>query len=96
MTDEQVAILGRALGHPTRVRIIRELRFRVEASPSELARLHEEARANVNHHLGELSKAGVVGVVYETTHHGATQGVYTLKGPNVRAVLAALDGLSAG
>jgi DNA-binding transcriptional ArsR family regulator len=63
MSDELVSLIAdrfRAIGEPTRIRILDRLR-RGEASVHELAHGVGTSQQNVSKHLGLLSRAGIVG-----------------------------------
>jgi DNA-binding transcriptional ArsR family regulator len=71
--DERIVRLGKALGDPARVRIVRRL-GRGEASLSELAEVAGVAKSTAHHHLAALRAAGLV------TLRGNARGYwYTLR-----------------
>jgi DNA-binding transcriptional ArsR family regulator len=57
--EERVVRLGKALGDPARVRIVRRL-SRGEASLGELAQVAGLAKSTAHHHLAALRAAGLV------------------------------------
>jgi DNA-binding transcriptional ArsR family regulator len=72
-SEERVVRLGKALGDPARVRIVRRL-VRGEASLGELAEVAGVAKSTAHHHLAALRAAGLV------TLRGNARGYwYTLR-----------------
>lgn len=61
--------VARALGDPTRFRLLREIAARDEVSCRELTSLLGIAQATVSHHLRVLSEAGLVGVRADGPYH---------------------------
>jgi len=57
--DEDLALLAKALGHPTRVAIVRFLRQGEGASCGELVRALGLAQSTVSEHLRILREAGI-------------------------------------
>jgi ArsR family transcriptional regulator, arsenate/arsenite/antimonite-responsive transcriptional repressor len=67
---ESAAIrVARALGDPTRFRLLKHIAARDEASCVELTALARLAQATVSHHLKVLSDAGLVSVRKEGAFH---------------------------
>ena len=58
--DEQLAALARALGHPARVAILRQLSERGECVCGEIVNALPLAQATVSQHLKVLKDAGLV------------------------------------
>lgn len=58
--DRELAILGKALGHPTRVAILRSLRQRDVVSNAELVAELGSAQSTISEHLRILREAGLV------------------------------------
>lgn len=71
----EYARLMKALAHPLRERILAALVSR-EASPSQLARRLGEPLPNVNGHIKQLERLGVVELVETRTKRGAVEHVY--------------------
>ncbi len=59
-TDEALATLARALGHPARVAILRQLGERGECICGEIVNALPLAQATVSQHLKVLKEAGLV------------------------------------
>jgi MOSC domain-containing protein YiiM len=64
----------RALAHPLRVRVLEQLRE--PASAAELARRLSESRQNLNYHLKELARGGLVRQVGERRSGGFVETLY--------------------
>lgn len=58
--DEELALIAKALGHPARVRIIRELSQRENCMYGALAELLPLAQSTVSQHLRILKAAGLI------------------------------------
>jgi ArsR family transcriptional regulator len=58
--DEQLATLARALGHPARVAILRQLAERGECVCGEIVDAMPLAQATISQHLKVLKDAGLV------------------------------------
>jgi ArsR family transcriptional regulator, arsenate/arsenite/antimonite-responsive transcriptional repressor len=58
--DEELAVLGRALGHPARVRILRFLLEREECMAGAIADELPLAQSTVSQHLKVLREAGLI------------------------------------
>lgn len=61
--------VARALGDPTRFRLLREIAAREETSCRELTARLRLAQATVSHHLRVLSEAGLVTARKEGPYH---------------------------
>lgn len=61
--------IARALGDPTRLRILRVIAARGEISCRELTALLRIAQATVSHHLKVLAEAGLVSARVEEPFH---------------------------
>lgn len=61
--------VARALGDPTRFRLLREIAARDELTCHELTRRLRVAQATVSHHLRVLSEAGLVASRKEGPYH---------------------------
>jgi DNA-binding transcriptional ArsR family regulator len=77
--DEQRAL--HALAHPLRVRILEQLRE--PASAAELARRLGESRQNLNYHLKELERGGLVRRVGDRPAGGFTETLYEANADSV-------------
>jgi DNA-binding transcriptional ArsR family regulator len=84
-TDE----LLKALEHPMRRAILREMNDEDLLSPSEAAPLMEDSVSNVSYHFRVLGRGKLAELVEEQQVRGATQHFYrrTLKRPWVRRLL---------
>jgi DNA-binding transcriptional ArsR family regulator len=70
--------LVRALGHPTRVRILEALQGRT-VSPNELAREFDESLGVVAYHFTVLNKTGCLELVRTDSKRGAVEHFYTAR-----------------
>lgn len=61
--------VAKALGDPTRFRLLREIAGRAEVSCAELTGLFRLAQATVSHHLKVLTHAGLVSARREGQFH---------------------------
>jgi DNA-binding transcriptional ArsR family regulator len=61
--------VARALGDPTRFRLLRAVAGRDEVSCAELTRRMRLAQATVSHHLKVLAQAGLVSARHEGPYH---------------------------
>lgn len=96
MSDKDAAEVAKALCHPLRLRIMRELRGRKTVSPVELADLLKEPLGNTSYHVAALRKAGAVEVVELIPRRGAVEHRYGLaKTPRAALVGQLLDLLAA-
>ena len=67
--QDPIVRIARALGDPTRLRILRGIAARGEVSCRELTALFRIAQATVSHHLKVLAEAGLVSVRVEEPFH---------------------------
>src|SRR5512138_1841200 len=67
--EAHVIRVARALGDPTRFRLLRAIAARREVSCQELVELFPVAQATVSHHLKVLSEAGLVTVQRRGAFH---------------------------
>lgn len=89
--DERLAALAKALAHPARLAILRELAARGACVCGEIVDVLPLAQATVSQHLKVLREAGLV--------RGETQGprsCYCLDADTLRRARADLDGLFGG
>lgn len=93
MDDKAVGKIGQALGHPTRVRLVRRLRGSEPASASRLAEEIDEALGNVSYHLRVLERLGVVREASSRHVRGALEHFFAFDGPNAKRVALILDTL---
>ena len=91
MDDRQAAEVAKALGHPLRLALLREIRDRRKLSPSEFAKETGEPLGNVSYHLLALREAGVVEISDTAKRRGALEHYYALSGPRAGIALGALD-----
>jgi DNA-binding transcriptional ArsR family regulator len=87
--DSETDRLLRALAHPMRREILREMPEDGTISPSEMAPRLEDSVSNVSYHFRSLDRSPVVELVEEVQVRGATQHFYrrTLKHDWVRKLL---------
>ena len=96
MDDEGAAEVARALGHPLRLQIMRELRSRKTVSPKELADALRTPLGNTSYHVSVLREAGAVEIVELVPRRGAMEHRYGLaKTPRAALVNQLLDQLAA-
>lgn len=88
-TRTRLALLGRALSNPLRVRIAVALMDRDEASPSELAKDLDESLGNLSYHVRYLYDLGFLELSRMVPRRGALEHFYRLQ-PPLRAMLTAL------
>ncbi len=89
---ESAAIrVARALGDPTRFKLLKAIVARSEVSCAELTALAGLAQATVSHHLKVLSDAGLVSVRKDGAFHyyGVRAGVLEAHGAALAAAFAA-------
>jgi len=67
--QDPIVRIARALGDPTRLRILRGIAARGEVSCRELTAMFRIAQATVSHHLKVLAEAGLVSVRVEEPFH---------------------------
>lgn len=93
LTDPVVRV-ARALGDPTRYRILRSIADRGEVSCQELTGLFDLAQATISHHLKVLAEAGLVSVRAEGPFHyyRALTGAIAAHGKAVAAAFAGSGG----
>jgi len=88
VSDERLAALAKALGHPARVRILRLLSDRDTCVTRELAPELELAASTVSEHLRILREAGLV-----QTRTADGRPCYCLKDDGIRTLVAGVQGL---
>lgn len=83
--------VSRALGDPTRFRLLKAIAARDEVSCAELTALARLAQATVSHHLKVLSDAGLVSARKEGAFHYYRfhRGIMAAHGAALTAVFAA-------
>mgnify|MGYP001548582626 CR=1 FL=1 len=86
-----VGKVAKALGHPVRVAFIDALRDGSELSPMKVAERDGRPLGTIGHHARVLDDLGVVRLVETRPVQGAIEHFYSLDGPTVPAVIAALD-----
>jgi DNA-binding transcriptional ArsR family regulator len=91
MNDGQAADIAKALSHPLRFELLRDLRERRTLSPVEYARESGEALGNVSYHFTVLAKADVIAQTGSVARRGAMEHRYSLAGRRAEVVLAVLD-----
>jgi ArsR family transcriptional regulator, arsenate/arsenite/antimonite-responsive transcriptional repressor len=89
VSDERLAALAKALGHPARVRIVRLLRQRASCVTGDLAPELGLAPSTVSEHLRILREAGLINTV-------ATDGrpCYCLSSDGLRSLTDAIERLA--
>ena len=91
MNDGQAADIAKALSHPLRFELLRNLRERKDLSPVEYARESGEPLGNISYHFGVLAKAEVISQTGSVARRGAMEHRYSLSGRRAEATLAVLD-----
>jgi DNA-binding transcriptional ArsR family regulator len=91
MDDREAAAVAKALSHPLRLAILREVRDRRSLSPAGYARETGEPLGNVSYHVRALESAGVVEIVGTANRRGALEHFYAPGGTNSGTALAILD-----
>lgn len=91
--NKSVTMIGKALGHRTKVQIIRDLRNGKPTSPTAWSAAHREPLGNVAYHFKSLGKLGILEVVETVQRRGAIEHFHVLGGPLAAAVLVALEAL---
>jgi DNA-binding transcriptional ArsR family regulator len=94
MNDGQAADIAKALSHPLRFELLRNLRERKDLSPVEYARETDESLGTVSYHFGVLAKAGVIVQTDAVARRGAMEHRYSMSGRKAKVTLAVLDLLS--
>ncbi len=94
MDDRAAAEVAKALSHPLRLAILREIRDVRKLSPSEYARDSGEPLGNVSYHVKALERAGVLEVVETAHRRGALEHYYALGGPRAGIALGTMDMLA--
>lgn len=77
-TEQELARLGRALAHPTRVRMISQLLEGGETSPRALSVALDEPLGNVSYHMRYLADLGMVRLESTAPRRGALEHFYVL------------------
>jgi DNA-binding transcriptional ArsR family regulator len=91
MHDRGAAEIAKALSHPIRIGIIRELRTRRRLSPTEYAREHGDPLGNVSYHFQTLRRAEVVEVTDTARRRGALEHFYSLTGERAGIATGVMD-----
>lgn len=91
MNDGQAADIAKALSHPLRFELLRNLRECKDLSPVEYARESSESLGNVSYHFSVLAKAEVISQTGSVAKRGAMEHRYSLSGRRAEATLAVLD-----
>ena len=95
-STQSMAYWGRALGHPTRVALLRELAVVDVASPRILAERLGQPLGRVAYHVRTLRGWRVLELTSTTPRRGAVEHHYRLAasaGPVIRAMLSLNDSL---
>ena len=99
MSDEEMVVkIGKAISHPTRLLMIRDLRRDAEFSPTDFNERHAgEKVGDGAYHLKVLRDIGLATVVRTQTRRRGKERVHALKsGALTSMTLAILDVLEAG
>ena len=91
MRDKDVAKVGKALAHPMKVAIIRDLRTEGKLSPIEWTEEHGVPLQNGSYHFTSLRKLGILKPAGTAQRRGALEHYYRLAGAKADAVLRVLD-----
>ncbi|MGB4592479.1 MAG: metalloregulator ArsR/SmtB family transcription factor [Coriobacteriia bacterium] len=90
MTDEQMALVAKALAHPARVRIVRLLAAQTECRGHEVFSELPLAQSTISEHLRILKEAGLL-----ISHPVGTSMVYCLVVPTLDEFCAAVGTVAA-
>jgi ArsR family transcriptional regulator len=88
ISEDRLALLAKALGHPARVRILRLLGARVSCVTGELAPELGLAASTVSEHLRILREAGLI-----ETESADGRPCYCLSDDGLRSLIAGVQGL---
>lgn len=92
LTDTQVVKAGKALGHPLRLKLIRDLQQFGCYSPVRWSEDNELPMGNVNYHFKALQKLGIIKLISTKKGRGAIEHHYGLAaGKLAGATVAVLD-----
>lgn|GEM_PF-4214632 len=91
LTDVQIVEVAKALGHPLRLRVIRDLQRCDDYAPARWAEDNDLPLGNVDYHFKTLAKLGVAKVVRTERKRGATEHHYGLAGKLADATVRVLD-----
>jgi DNA-binding transcriptional ArsR family regulator len=91
MDDREAAAVAKALSHPLRLAILREVRDRRSLSPAGYARETGEPLGNVSYHVAVLREAGVLEVTDTARRRGALEHFHSLTGPRAGIALGVMD-----
>ena len=76
--DDALVLLGKAVGHPLRVQILRAIAAHDHRSPSRLADELGKPLARVSYHVGLLAQWGFLELVETVPRRGAVEHQYRL------------------
>lgn len=94
MNDEQIGRVGKALGHPVRVAIIRAVRAEPGLHPRGISESRGVPLSDCSYHFTFLEKSSVLRLIREEPRRGSIAHFYAIdKGPMGEATLVALDAL---
>ncbi len=88
--DVRIAALAKALAHPARIAILRELAKRNECVCGEIVEMIPLAQATVSQHLKELKTAGLIKGEVD-----GSRSCYCVDHDGVRSLIDTLNGLLA-
>lgn len=95
MDDQKAAGLAKALAHPLRFDILRQIRDRRQLSPSAYAKETGEPLGNASYHFAVLRDSGILAVADTAKRRGVLEHYYSLTGPVAGAALGVMDLLEA-
>lgn len=91
MSNQQIQQL-KAISHPLRMEILRELFRRVQPTPiKEIADLLQEAPAKLHYHFKQLETAGLIQVAETREINGITERFYVPTGEDTELTLSLRD-----
>ena len=90
LTDESIALIGRALAHPERIRILRQFTVCTPHIVQQIVEHSDLAQSTISEHLRILREAGVLFVRHDGPRHW-----YCMRRTLLRDYALAVDDLAA-
>ncbi|MBS1895342.1 MAG: helix-turn-helix transcriptional regulator [Actinobacteria bacterium] len=95
LKDHELMAIGKAISHPMRLRMIRDLRGDGDWSPTTWASANGETLGDSSYHFKQLARFKVAKVAWTEKRRGAVEHFYKLTAARSQAALAVLDVLEA-